>query len=141
MTERNPYVVNAGQTLVTGSVTASSIATTTASVTSTATVGTVNATSYQQSGVGVGVLRSGSITISNPSASPTFYLLNLPSGCDIYNLVSVSPTTGVNNTLTIYDIRLGEWSGVQTSTQIGIYCALGNGVHTNPYSLKVYWIA
>lgn len=141
MTDRDPAIVNAGKNLATGSITASSVATTTASITSTATVGTVNATSYQQSGVGVGVLRSGSMVISSPSASPTFYLLNLPSGCTVTNLVSVVPTTGVNNTLTVYETRLGDWSGVQTSTQIGIYCALGNGVHTNPYYLNVYWIA
>jgi hypothetical protein len=115
----------------------------TASPTFTGTVvaPTLNATNYQKSGVAVGVLRSGSIVISSPSPSPTFFVLNLPSGCNIYNLVSVVPTTGVNNTLTVYEIRYGDWSGVQTTTQIGIYCALGNGVHLDPYYINVYWIA
>jgi hypothetical protein len=109
--------------------------------TGTVVAPTLNATNYQKSGVAVGVLRSGAVVISNPSPSPTFFVLNLPSGCNIYNLVSVVPTTGVNNTLTVYEIRYGDWSGVQTTTQIGIYCALGNGVHLDPYYINVYWIA
>lgn len=133
---RTVFVSDDENLSTTGSISAAS-----ASITGTTATGTINASTYQKSGVGVGVLRSGSIVISSPSASPTFYVLNLPSGCNVFNLVSVVPTTGVNNTLTVYEMRLGDWSGVQTTTQVGIYCALGNGVHTDPYYLNVYWIA
>jgi len=109
--------------------------------TGTVVAPTLNATNYQKSGVAVGVLRSGFMVISNPSTTPTFYLLNLPSGCNVYNLVAITPTVGVNNTLTISSIRYGDWSGVQTPSQIGITCALGNGVHLDPYNITAYWIA
>lgn len=63
----------------------------------------------------------------------------MPSGCNIFNLMSVVPTTSVNNTLTIYETRYGDWSGVQTTTQIGIVTALGNGVHLDAFVLNFYY--
>lgn len=70
------------------------------------------------------------------SNTPTFYVLNMPSPVSVFNLISFQPVTGVNNTLIIYEWRLGEWSGVQNSNQIGMYAGLGNGVHLEPFTIR-----
>jgi hypothetical protein len=78
-------------------------------------------------------------TTVSATSSYAWYLLNMPSGVSIYNLVSISPVEGVNNTLYISEIALGNWATVQTATQIYILCRLGNGVHTEPYYINFYY--
>jgi len=78
-------------------------------------------------------------TTVSASTTYTWYLLNMPSGVNVYNLVSISPVTGVNNILYISEVAWGEWATVQTTSQIRILCRLGNGVHTEPFYINFYY--
>ena len=79
-----------------------------------------------------------SFTVSSTTTA-AWYMLSMPSGVDIYNMIGFTPLEGVNNTLTVYYWRLGVWSGIQTASQLYLHCALGNSVHTNPYYIRFYY--
>lgn len=107
--------------------------------TGTATSPNINATTgYQKNGTSLSSITYADITVSAQAGENT-YLLNLPSGVSNSNFVSISPVSGVNNYLMITGFALGDWSGVQTSTQIRVRCFLGNGVHLEPFTLRVYY--
>ena len=79
-----------------------------------------------------------SFTVSSTTTA-AWYMLSMPSGVDIYNMIGFTPLEGLNNTLTVYYWRLGVWSGIQTASQLYLHCALGNSVHTNPYYIRFYY--
>jgi hypothetical protein len=112
-----------------------------ASPTFTGTVAapTVNATTYQQSGYTGSIVRSAGVSVTF-TTTPTTFLVNMPSGCNVNNLIACHPTTGVNNTVTVTSIRYGDWSGIQSSTQIAITGSLGNGVHLEAFNVNFYWL-
>lgn len=108
--------------------------------TGTVSASTVNSTNYQQGGNAGSIVRSAAVTVPF-NTSNQLHLVNMPSGCSVFNLINVHPTTGVNNTVTITEIRYGDWSGVQTPYQIGLTGYLGNGVHTESTYVTFYWLA
>lgn len=93
---------------------------------------------YQYGGVNLVRIVSGTVSQTFTASSAT-YLINMPTGCTCFNLVSFQPVAAINNILYIYDWAVGNWSGVQTTTQIRITAALGNGVHLEPFTLQFYW--
>lgn len=100
---------------------------------------TINATTkYQKNGSDITSIAYSDITVSAQAAENT-YLLNLPAGVTNANFVSITPVSGVNNYLMITGFALGDWSGVQTSSQIRVRCFLGNGVHLEAFTLRVYY--
>jgi hypothetical protein len=100
---------------------------------------TINATTkYQKNGTDIASIAYADITVS-AQASENTYLLNLPAGVNNGNFVSITPVSGVNNYLMITGFALGDWSGVQTSSQIRVRCFLGNGVHLEAFTLRVYY--
>jgi hypothetical protein len=100
---------------------------------------TINATTkYQKNGTDIASIAYADITVSAQAGENT-YLLNLPAGVDMDNFVSITPKNGVNNYLMVTGVALGDWSGVQTSNQIRVRCFLGNGVHLDPFILRVYY--
>ena len=110
-----------------------------ATFTGTITSPNINATTgYQKNGTSLSSITYADITVSAQAGENT-YLLNLPSGVNSGNFVSINPVSGVNNYLMITGFALGDWSGVQTSSQIRVRCFLGNGVHLEPFTLRVYY--
>jgi opacity protein-like surface antigen len=100
---------------------------------------TINATTkYQKNGTDITSIAYADISVSAQQGENT-YLLNLPAGVTNANFVSISPVSGVNNYLMITGFALGDWSGVQTSSQIRVRCFLGNGVHLEAFTLRVYY--
>lgn len=95
-------------------------------------------TAYQKNGTSLSSIAYADIAVSAQAGENT-YLLNLPTGVNSGNFVSINPVSGVNNYLMITGIALGDWSGVQTSSQIRVRCFLGNGVHLEPFTLRVYY--
>ena len=108
--------------------------------TGTAVIPTANVTNYQKSGVAGTIVRTASVGVTFTTSNST-QLINMPSGCTIFNLISCFPVTGVNNTVTVTSIRYGDWSGVQSSNQIAITGFLGNGVHLEAFAVKFVWEA
>jgi hypothetical protein len=108
--------------------------------TGTLSASTINSSAYQQGGNAGSIVRSASVGVPF-NTSNQLHLVNMPSGCNVFNLISVHPTTGVNNTVTITEIRYGDWSGVQSTTQIGLVGYLGNGVHLESFSVIFCWLA
>lgn len=108
--------------------------------TGTVSASTINSTNYQQGGNAGSIVRSASVAVPF-NTSNQLHLVNMPSGCNVFNLINVHPTTGVNNTVTITEVRYGDWSGVQTTGQIGITGYLGNGVHLESFAVTFYWLA
>jgi hypothetical protein len=100
----------------------------------------ISSTNYSQGGNAGNIVRSAAVTVPF-NTSNQLHLVNMPSGCSVYNLINVHPTTGVNNTVTITEVRYGDWSGVQTPYQIGLTGYLGNGVHTEVTYVTFYWLA
>jgi hypothetical protein len=122
-----------GTVTATGTITGGNLTTS-----GTVTGSIVNSSTYRKSGTDRGLVGRASTALTF-TTTPTMYVINLPSGVNSGNLISVVPISGVNNTLTIYEIRVGDWSGVQTNTQVGIVAALGNGVHTEPFTIYFYF--
>jgi hypothetical protein len=108
--------------------------------TGTVVIPTANVTNYQKSGVAGTIVRTASVSVTFTTSNST-QLINMPSGCTIFNLISCFPVTGVNNTVTVTSIRYGDWSGVQSSNQIAITGFLGNGVHLEAFAVKFVWEA
>ncbi len=108
--------------------------------TGTVSASTVNSSNYQQGGNAGSIVRSATVGVPF-NTSNQLHLVNMPSGCNVFNLINVHPTTGVNNTVTITEVRYGDWSGVQTTGQIGITGYLGNGVHLETFAVTFYWLA
>ena len=108
--------------------------------TGTVTASTINSTNYQQSGNAGSIVRYGDVGVTF-TTTPTAFLVNMPSGCNVGNMIACHPTTGVNNTVTVTSIRYGDWGGVQSPTQIQITGSLGNGVHLEQFAVRFYWLA
>lgn len=106
----------------------------------TVSASTINSTNYQQGGNAGSIVRSGYSAAVAFTTTNTTFLINMPSGCNVFNLIGCHTTTGVNNTVTITDIRYGDWSGVQNTTQIAITGYLGNGVHTEATNVIFFWL-
>lgn len=107
--------------------------------TGTVTSPNINVTTgYQKNGTTLSSITYADITVSAQQGENT-YLLNLPAGVDADNFVSITPKNGVNNYLMVTGVALGAWSGVQTLNQIRVRCFLGNGVHLDPFILRVYY--
>jgi hypothetical protein len=101
--------------------------------------GNLNATgNIQKNGTSIYGLGVAQVTVSATS-SFAYYLLDMPLGVNIYNLVAISPVEGNNNRLHIAEVALGNWAGIQNFSQILIYCRLGNGVHLEPYYINFYY--
>lgn len=104
--------------------------------------GNVNVSSggYQYNGNSIIPLRYADITGVAVTQTTTDFLLNLPSGVDYFNFVSITPISNFdNNIVWLFGWALGNWSGVQTTTQIRIRAALGNGVHLGTSTFRVYY--
>lgn len=99
---------------------------------------TVTATTFKKGSTTFTPMAFADITVSAQAGENT-YLLNLPAGVNSGNFVSINPVSGVNNYLMITGFALGDWSGVQTSNQIRVRCFLGNGVHLEPFTLRVHY--
>lgn len=110
-------------------------------LTGTTTVSTLNITSsYQLNGNTLVNLRWADIGGVPVTASVGDFLCNLPSGVDRNNFVSITPVDNFdNNIVWIWGWALGNWSGVQTTTQIRIRASLGNGVHLASSTFRVYY--
>lgn len=107
--------------------------------TGTVTSPNINVTTgYQKNGTTLSSITYADILVSAQAGENT-YLLNLPAGVDADNFVSITPKNGVNNYLMVTGVALGAWSGVQTLNQIRVRCFLGNGVHLDPFILRVYY--
>ena len=101
-------------------------------------IDTVTANTYKKGSTTLSSITYADITVSAQAGENT-YLLNLPTGVNSGNFVSINPVSGVNNYLMITGIALGDWSGVQTSNQIRVRCFLGNGVHLEAFTLRVHY--
>jgi hypothetical protein len=108
--------------------------------TGTVAASTINSTNYQQGGNAGSIVRYGDVGVTF-TTTPTAFLVNMPSGCNVSNMIACHPTTGVNNTVTVTSIRYGDWSGIQSPTQIQITGSLGNGVHLEQFTVRFYWLA
>jgi hypothetical protein len=108
--------------------------------TGTVAASTINSTNYQQGGIAGSIVRYADVGVTF-TTTPTAFLVNMPSGCNVYNLINCHPTTGVNNTVTITSMRYGSWSGIQSDTQVQITGSLGNGVHLEQFTVRFYWLA
>jgi len=95
---------------------------------------------YQLNGNPIIGLRYADITGVAVTQTTTDFLLNLPAGIDYFNFVSITPISNFdNNIVWLFGWALGNWSGVQTTTQIRIRAALGNGVHLGTSTFRVYY--
>ena len=101
--------------------------------------GTVNATEYRKNTVAISSITYQDITISGLTTSFQTFLLSLPSGVSFTSVVTITPVNGVNDILYISEIALGEWSGVQTTTQVRLTARLGNAVASNQGTARVYY--
>jgi hypothetical protein len=108
--------------------------------TGTVSASTVNSANYQRNGNIGSIVRYATVPVSF-TTTPTAFLINMPGGCNTFNLIACHPVQGVNNTVTVTAIRYGDWSGIQSTTQIQITGSLGNGVHTEPFNVGFYWLA
>lgn len=105
----------------------------------TLTVPNINVSSTIQSGSSSLVkIVSGTITHTF-SATQKVEIINMPTGCTCYNLVSFQPVSGGNNILYIYNWALGVSSDVQTQNQLRVTAQLGNNVSLEPFTIKFYW--
>lgn len=101
---------------------------------------TVDATTYKKSGNEIIGLRYADITGVAVTNTEQDFLLNLPGGIDYLNFVSITPISNFdNNIVWIKGWALGNWSGVQTTTQVRIRAVLGNGVHLGTSTFRVYY--
>jgi hypothetical protein len=101
-------------------------------------IDTVTANTYKKASTTLSSIAFADISVS-ASSGENSYVLNLPAGVNANNFVSISPVEGVNNYLMITGVALGAWSGVQTLSQVRVRCFLGNGVHLDPFALRVYY--
>jgi hypothetical protein len=99
-------------------------------------IDTVTANTYRKSSTTLVTIAQASMSVS-ASSSEAWYVLTLPAGVTRSNFICMSPTTGVNNNLYITGFGFGDWT--LSSTQIAIRCYLGNGVHLEPYAIKVFY--
>lgn len=109
--------------------------------TGTIATSTVNATSgFQKNGTGIVSMTYADFSISGLTTTLSEYLINLPPGVNQDNIVSVVPLTGqINDIAYVGYIALGNWSAVQTTTQLRIQARLGNAVASNVGLFRVYY--
>jgi hypothetical protein len=99
-------------------------------------IDTVTANTYKKSSTTLVAVGETSMTVS-ASSSEAWYTLTLPAGVTRNNFISMAPVTGVNNNLYITGFGFGDWTlGVN---QIAVRCFLGNGVHLDPYAIRVFY--
>ena len=108
---------------------------------------TIDSTNFT-SGVTLVKIVTASVNYNPPfTDTPTSYLLTMPTGCSCFNIISFQPETngppgpapGTTNILYIYDWGIGNWSGVQTSTELRVTAALGAPFSSGQYTIRYYW--
>ena len=75
------------------------------------------------------------------STSAGWRTMTIPSGKNYSDIVSIVGLNGVNDIVYLYATALGNWSGVQLSTQVQLYCALGNAVASTTGTIRFYFRA
>lgn len=77
----------------------------------------------------------------NMGTSYAWKYFTIPAGRTFDNIVSVVPYGGVNDVVYITGLALGNWSGVQTTTQAQIIAYLGNAVASTYGTVRFWFIA
>jgi hypothetical protein len=74
----------------------------------------------------------------NTGTTGAWRMLTIPAGRTFDQVVSCVPYGGVNDVVFFYGLCLGNWSGVQSTTQAQVFCHLGNAV-ASPFSTVRFW--
>ena len=74
----------------------------------------------------------------NTGTTGAWRYVTIPASKTFDQVVSVVPYGGVNDVVYFYGLCLGNWSGVQSTTQAQVYCHLGNAV-ASPNSTIRFW--
>jgi hypothetical protein len=69
----------------------------------------------------------------NTGTAGAWRMITIPASKTFDQVVSCVPYGGVNDVVFFYGLCLGNWTGVQTTTQAQVYCHLGNAV-ASPFS-------
>ena len=94
---------------------------------------------YQKNGTTISSIVYADVSITGLTTSFQDKLFTLPNGIDYGAVVTILPLAGVNDLVTIDYISLGEWSGVQLSTQARVGIKLGNAVASTTGTIRVYY--
>jgi hypothetical protein len=74
----------------------------------------------------------------NTGTTGAWRLFTIPGGRTFDQVISCVPYGGVNDVVFFYGLCLGNWSGVQSTTQAQVFCHLGNAV-ASPNSTVRFW--
>jgi hypothetical protein len=94
---------------------------------------------YKKNGTTISSIVFADVSITGLTTSFQDKLFTLPNGIDYGAVVTILPLAGANDIVAIDYISLGEWSGVQLSTQARIGIKLGNAVASTTGSIRVYY--
>jgi hypothetical protein len=73
------------------------------------------------------------------STAGNWIRFTIPAGKLFSDIVSVVPFGGVNDIVYINSVVLGNWSGVQGTTQVMLYTYLGNAVASSNGTIRFYF--
>lgn len=79
------------------------------------------------------------LAIGGMNTSYNWYLATLPGGATYDSVLSVIPWSGTNDTVLLFAVQLGHWSGVQNPNQIRVAAALGNAVASTTGIFRIYY--
>lgn len=75
----------------------------------------------------------------NTGTAGAWRMLTIPASKTFDQVVSCVPYGGVNDVVFFYGLCLGNWTGVQTTTQAQVYCHLGNAVASSFSTVRFFF--
>jgi hypothetical protein len=75
----------------------------------------------------------------NTGTGGAWRMLTIPASKTFDQVVSCIPYGGVNDVVFFYGLCLGNWTGVQSTTQAQVYCHLGNAVASSFSTVRFYF--
>lgn len=94
---------------------------------------------YQKNGTTISSIVYADVSITGLTTSFQEKLFTLPNSITYTSVVCIIPLNGVNDIVSIDYISLGEWSGVQLTTQARVGIKLGNAVASTTGNIRVYY--
>jgi hypothetical protein len=79
------------------------------------------------------------LNIGGMNTSYTWYKVTMPAGITYDTILGIVPWSGVNDTVLLFAVQLGHWSGVQNPNQIQVAAALGNAVASTTGTFRIYY--
>jgi hypothetical protein len=102
--------------------------------------GLVNANAgFSKAGTTISSIVYADVSVTGLTTSFQEKLITLPNSITYTSVVCIIPLNGVNDIVTIDYVSLGEWSGVQLTTQARIGIKLGNAVASTTGTIRVYY--